>query len=110
MNSVMAKCGHYVPAVGSPGSDARRWTEQMCSACQERLATIYQEAYDECAGPPQFRHSVNHDVYHMAGLLAVTASFRDALKLIADHGDTGTNGRPAFHDMRAQARLALEGK
>ena len=34
-------------------------------------------------------------------------NFRTALQWIADHGDTGEGGRPAYHDMRTKAREAL---
>lgn len=37
----------------------------------EALITVYTEAYDKFAGPTQFRHSVNMDHYHRAGLLGV---------------------------------------
>lgn len=37
----------------------------------ETLRQIYQEAYDKCAGPPQFRHSCNHETYHVTALQAV---------------------------------------
>lgn len=35
------------------------------------LVEIYTKAYDDFAGPPQFRHDVNMDNYHRAGLLGV---------------------------------------
>jgi hypothetical protein len=35
------------------------------------LETIYRTGYDRCAGPQAFRHSVNHERYHIAGLRAV---------------------------------------
>jgi len=31
-----------------------------------------------------------------------------ALQMIVDYGDTGTAGRPAYHDMRAIARSAIK--
>jgi len=31
-----------------------------------------------------------------------------ALYWIADHGDTGAEGRPAYHDMRDYARAAIK--
>lgn len=41
----------------------RRWNACEASAkTDEDLARAYQIAYDECAGPEQFRHSVNHPV------------------------------------------------
>lgn len=34
MNTISAKCGHAVPAVGAPHSDARRACERsLCVAC-----------------------------------------------------------------------------
>ena len=35
------------------------------------LEQIYQEAFDKCAGPKQFRHACNYPIYHDAGLHAV---------------------------------------
>lgn len=35
------------------------------------VVDAYQTAYDDFAGPRQFRHSVNHDTYHRAGLIGV---------------------------------------
>jgi hypothetical protein len=40
-------------------------------------------------------------------LLAAAPDLLAALKWIADHGDAGAGGRPAYHDMRAKARAAI---
>jgi hypothetical protein len=37
----------------------------------DKLEEAYQVAYDKFAGPPKFRHSVNYDIYHRAGLLGM---------------------------------------
>ena len=37
----------------------------------DALVKIYTNAYDDFAGPRQFRHCVNMDNYHRAGLLGV---------------------------------------
>jgi len=42
-----------------------------------------------------------------ARLIAAAPDLLEALQWIADHGDTGEGGRPAFHDMRAHARAAI---
>ena len=42
-----------------------------------------------------------------ARLIAAAPEMLEALQWIADHGDTGEGGRPAFHDMRAHARAAI---
>ena len=52
----------------------------------------YRDAVDAVLGCPQ---------YDAAPALVA------ALEWIADHGDTGGGGRPAYHDMRAKARAAL---
>lgn len=41
------------------------------------------------------------------GTDAVIADLVAALQWIADHGDTGSMGRPAFYDMRDHARTAI---
>jgi hypothetical protein len=43
------------------------------------LQEAYKKSYYESAGPPQFRHSVNHDRYHVAGLRGVRRLFKNAL-------------------------------
>ena len=40
-------------------------------------------------------------------LLAAAPDLLAALRWIADHGDTGAGGRPAYHDMRDRARKAI---
>ena len=48
-----------------------------------------------------------------ARLIAAAPELLAALRWIAEHGDTGAGGRPAYHDMRAHARAAIakaEGK
>lgn len=42
-----------------------------------------------------------------ARLIAASPSLLAALQWIANHGDTGAGGRPAFHDMRDHARKAI---
>ena len=37
----------------------------------DELYEAYQIAFNNFAGPPQFRHSVNYPDYHRAGLLGV---------------------------------------
>ena len=46
-----------------------------------------------------------HDT--LAESIAACADLRAALQWIADHGDIGAAGRPAYHDMRDCARSAL---
>lgn len=41
--------------------------EELASA----LFVVYQKAFNDYAGPPQFRHSCNYNDYHKAALLAV---------------------------------------
>lgn len=45
--------------------DAHYW--QKCGA----LWNVYQKGFDDFAGPKRFRHSVNYDTYHRAGLIAL---------------------------------------
>ena len=40
-------------------------------------------------------------------ILAAAPDLLAALKWIAEHGDTGAGGRPAYHDMRDHARKAI---
>lgn len=42
-----------------------------------------------------------------ARLIAAAPAMLEALRWIADHGDTGEGRRPAYHDMRAKARAAI---
>lgn len=49
MNSIQARCGHSIPAIGSPGSLARRAAEsRTCGRfrCESGLAAKFTE--DEC--------------------------------------------------------------
>lgn len=55
MNSVKAVCGHYVTAVGAPGSGARsKYENEPCPKCSlviHRLAAAYTKAlidYPNC--------------------------------------------------------------
>jgi len=55
MNYVKAQCGHYVPAVGAPGSNERNRCEQnpcpKCSLMIHRLSAAYAKAlidYPNC--------------------------------------------------------------
>ncbi len=44
--------------------------------------------------------TISQDLRNLASAIA-------ALHWIAEHGDTGEGGRPAFYDMRARARACL---
>jgi hypothetical protein len=43
-----------------------------------RLWEVYQRAFDDFAGPKQYRHSCNYDTYHRAALLAVYMYTKDS--------------------------------
>lgn len=52
-----------------PGDQEYHWGQQ--NPVVDNAAQAYREAFDSCAGPSQFRHAVNYDKYHRAGIAGV---------------------------------------
>lgn len=50
VNHTKAKCGHYMPAVGAPGSEARaKYEASLCVECQARHDVRPRDC-EECGG------------------------------------------------------------
>lgn len=63
-DDLVKECGEFELRYMDP-MEAHSW--QKCGA----LWNIYQRGFDDFAGPKRFRHSVNYDTYHRAGLIAL---------------------------------------
>lgn len=55
----------------------------------EALIATYTKAYDDFAGPIRFRHSVNVDMYHRAGLLGVYREYKELRSAFVENLEDG---------------------
>lgn len=71
-----------------------------------RVATVYSKVQTNQEGglAPADADQFTHEVTRILNTWPVMLS---ALEWIAEHGDTGEGGRPAYHAMRTKAREAI---